>query len=73
MFIVARTVLASPGSRLTSMSGVNMSMVVSLRSRLACRLAQARDWLRRSLRPRTAGPNDKRDDLYEIFLFGPHG
>lgn len=73
MFIVAQAVIASPGSRLTSMSGVNMSMVVSLPSRLAYRFAQARNWFLRSLRPRTGGPKDRQDDLYEIFLFGPHG
>lgn len=54
-----------------------MSYVISLHSRFASRFEQARKWFRRSLRPQTGGPSDDRsgrqDDLYEIFLFGPHG
>ena len=50
-----------------------MSYVVSLHSGFANWLEQARGWFQRSLRPQTDGPDDKQDDLYEIFLFGPHG
>ena len=50
-----------------------MSYVVSLHSGFANWLEQARGWFQRSLRPRTGGPDSTRDDLYEIFLFGPHG
>ncbi|MDF0518605.1 hypothetical protein [Bradyrhizobium yuanmingense] len=54
-----------------------MSYVISLHSSFASWFEQAREWFRRSLRPQTGGPNDDRsdrlDDLYEIFLFGPHG
>jgi DNA-directed RNA polymerase specialized sigma24 family protein len=50
-----------------------MSYVISLQSGFARLIEQARGWFRRSLRPRTGGPDDKQDDLYEIFLFGPHG
>lgn len=54
-----------------------MSYVISLHSCFASWFEQARGWFRRSLQVRTGGPNDDRsghqDDLYEIFLFGPHG
>ncbi|MGX1324708.1 hypothetical protein AB7M17_008161 [Bradyrhizobium sp. USDA 377] len=54
-----------------------MSYLVSLHLGIASWLEQARSWFRRSLRPQTGGPNDDQgghqDDLYEIFLFGPHG
>ena len=54
-----------------------MSYIVSLHLSIASWLEQARGWFQRSLRPQTGGPNDgeggHRDDLYEIFLFGPHG
>ncbi|WP_448042812.1 hypothetical protein [Bradyrhizobium liaoningense] len=54
-----------------------MTYVISLHSSFASWFEQAREWFRRSLRPQTGGPNDdqggNQDDLYEIFLFGPHG
>ncbi|UPJ71331.1 hypothetical protein [Bradyrhizobium sp. 187] len=50
-----------------------MSYVISLRSSFARSLEQARGWFQRSLRPRTGGPDNRQDDLYEIFLFGPRG
>lgn len=54
-----------------------MSTVFSLHSTFANWLEQARGWLQRSQRPRTGGESGdqsgNRDDLYEIFLFGPHG
>ena len=50
-----------------------MSYVVSLQSGFARLIEQARGWFRSSLQPRTGGPDNAEDDLYEIFLFGPHG
>jgi len=50
-----------------------MSYIVSLHLGLANWLEQARGWFRRSLRPQTSGESGDQDDLYEIFLFGPHG
>jgi len=50
-----------------------MSYVISLRSSLAGLLEQARGWFRRSLHPPINGSGKDQDDLYEIFLFGPHG
>lgn len=54
-----------------------MSYLVSLHLSFASWLEQARGWFRRSLQPQTGGPNGdqsgNQDDLYEIFLFGPHG
>ncbi|WFU78389.1 hypothetical protein QA645_28110 [Bradyrhizobium sp. CIAT3101] len=50
-----------------------MSHIVSLHLGFASRLKQARGWMRRSLRPQTGGESDYQDDLYEIFLFAPHG
>ena len=50
-----------------------MSYVASLYSGFTSRLKQARGWFRRSLRPQTGGERGDQDDLYEIFLFGPHG
>ncbi|HLG82377.1 MAG TPA: hypothetical protein VKY22_15285 [Bradyrhizobium sp.] len=50
-----------------------MSYVISLRSGFARLIDQARGWFQRSQRPQTGGPDDKQDDLYEIFLFVPHG
>ena len=77
MFNMLPLVLALSGSRPTMLSGVNMSYIISLHSSFASWFEQAREWFRHSLRPRTGGPNDERcspqDDLYEIFLFGPHG
>ncbi|RXT45634.1 hypothetical protein B5V03_18315 [Bradyrhizobium betae] len=77
MFNVLSPVIALQGSRPTMMSGVNMSYLVSLHLGIASLLEQARGWFRRSLKPQTGGPNDDQgghqDDLYEIFLFGPHG
>jgi hypothetical protein len=51
-------------------SGANMSYIVSLHLGFASWLEQARGWF---LRPQTGGENRDQDDLYEIFLFGPHG
>jgi hypothetical protein len=73
MFNAVPAVIAFAGSRLTPLSGANMSYVISLHSGLARLIEQARGWFRRSLRPRTGGPDDTQDDLYEIFLLGPHG
>ncbi|MDH2402988.1 hypothetical protein QCM77_23960 [Bradyrhizobium sp. SSUT18] len=50
-----------------------MSYVISLQSGFARLIGQARGWSQRSLRPPAGGPDDRQDDLYEIFLFGPHG
>ncbi|HEV2155339.1 hypothetical protein [Bradyrhizobium sp.] len=50
-----------------------MSYVISLQSGFVRLIEQARGWFRRSLRPQTGGPDTPQDDLYEIFLFGPHG
>ncbi len=50
-----------------------MSYIVSLHLGLASWLEQARGWFLRSLRPQTGGESGDQDDLYEIFLFGPHG
>jgi len=54
-----------------------MSYIVSPHLSIASWLEQARGWFQRSLRPQAGGPNDDpgghQDDLYEIFLFGPHG
>lgn len=50
-----------------------MSYVISPQSSFARLIDQARGWFQRSLRPRIGGPDEKQDDLYEIFLFGPHG
>lgn len=50
-----------------------MSTIASLQSGFASWLKQARDWFRRSLRPQTGAESGEQDDLYEIFLFGPHG
>jgi hypothetical protein len=73
MFNAVPAVIAFAGSRLTRLSGVNMSYVLSLHSSFARLIEQARGWFQRSLRPRTGGPDSTQDDLYEIFLFGPHG
>ena len=73
MFNAISAVIAFPSSRLTPLSGVNMSYVISLQSGFARLIEQARGWFQRSLRPRTGSPDNKQDDLYEIFLFGPHG
>jgi hypothetical protein len=54
-------------------SGANMSYIVSLHLGLASWLEQARGWFLRSLQPQTGGESGDQDDLYEIFLFGPHG
>lgn len=50
-----------------------MSTIASLHRRLSSWLEQARGWFRRSLQPQTGGESGDQDDLYEIFLFGPHG
>ena len=50
-----------------------MSYIVSLHLGFASRLEQARGWFRRSLRPQTSDEGGDQDDLYEIFLFAPHG
>ncbi|WP_441236103.1 hypothetical protein [Bradyrhizobium sp. 930_D9_N1_4] len=50
-----------------------MSYVISLHSGFARLVEQARGWFQRSLQPRPDGPDNTQDDLYEIFLFGPHG
>ncbi|MCP3387850.1 hypothetical protein NLM27_03530 [Bradyrhizobium sp. CCGB12] len=50
-----------------------MSYVISLQSGFARLIEQTRGWFQRSLRPRTGSPDNKQDDFYEIFLFGPHG
>ena len=47
-----------------------MSYIVSLHPGLANWLEQARGWFRL---PQTGGESGDQDDLYEIFLFGPHG
>jgi hypothetical protein len=73
MFNAIPAVIAFGCSRLTPLSGVNMNYVISLHSGFARLIEQARGWFRRSLRPRTGGPGNTQDDLYEIFLFGPHG
>ena len=73
MFNVLSTVIALPGSRPTMSSGVNMSTIVSLHLGFTSWLEQARGWFLRSLRPQTGGESGDQDDLYEIFLFGPHG
>jgi hypothetical protein len=73
MFNAIPAVIAFPGSRPTPSSGVNMSYVISLQSGFVRLIEQARGWFRRSLRPQTGGPDTPQDDLYEIFLFGPHG
>jgi hypothetical protein len=73
MFNALSPVIALPGSRPTMSSGVNMSYIVSLHLGFAGWLEQARGWFRRSLRPQAGGESGNQDDLYEIFLFGPHG
>ena len=73
MFDVWSPVIALSGSRPTILSGVNMSYVISLYSSFASWLEQARGWFRHSLQPQTGGESGHQDDLYEIFLFGPHG
>lgn len=73
MFSTISTVIALCGSRPTPLSGVNMSYVISLHSSFASWFEQAREWFQRSLRPQTGGRDDDHDDLYEIFLFWPHG
>jgi hypothetical protein len=73
MFNVLPPVIALAGSRPAMLSGVNMSTIVSLHSGFASWLEQARGWFRRSLQPQTGGESGDQDDLYEIFLFGPHG
>ena len=73
MFNSTPAVIAFPGSRPTPSSGVNMRYVISLHSGFARLIEQARGWFRRSLRLRTGGSDNTQDDLYEIFLFGPHG
>jgi hypothetical protein len=73
MFNVSSRVIALSGSRPAMLSGVNMSYVASLHLSLASWLEQARGWFRRSLQPQTGGESGDQDDLYEIFLFGPHG
>jgi hypothetical protein len=70
MFNALSPVIALPGSRPTTLSGANMSYIVSLHLGFASWLEQARGWF---LRPQTGGENRDQDDLYEIFLFGPHG
>ena len=50
-----------------------MSYITSLHLGLANCLDQARGWFLRSLQPQTGGESGDHDDLYEIFLFGPHG
>ncbi|MEH2493230.1 hypothetical protein [Bradyrhizobium sp. AZCC 2230] len=50
-----------------------MNYIVSLHLGFANWLEQARGWFRPSLRPQTGGESGDQDDLYEIFLFGPHG
>jgi hypothetical protein len=50
-----------------------MSQIISPHSAFVRLIAQARRWFLRSLQPRTGGSYNKPDDLYEIFLFGPHG
>ncbi|WP_164940702.1 hypothetical protein [Bradyrhizobium zhanjiangense] len=50
-----------------------MTYVISLHSSFASWLEQAREWFQRSLRPQTGGQDGEHDDLYELFLFGPHG
>jgi hypothetical protein len=50
-----------------------MSYVISLHASFASWLVQACGWFRRLLQPRTGGGENGQDDLYEIFLFGPHG
>ena len=50
-----------------------MSYIVSLHLGFASWLEQARGWFLRSLRPQAGGESGDQDDLYEIFLFGPHG
>ena len=50
-----------------------MSYIVSLHLGFASWLEQARGWFRRSLQPQTGGESGDQDDLYEIFLIGPHG
>ncbi len=73
MFNPSPAVIALSSSRPIPLSGVNMSYVISLRSGFARLIDQARGWFQRSQRPQTGGPDDKQDDLYEIFLFVPHG
>ncbi len=73
MFNAVPIVIASHRSRPTPLSGVNMRYVISLHSGFARLIEQARGWFQQSLRPRTGGPDNTQDDLYEIFLFGPHG
>jgi hypothetical protein len=73
MFNAIPAVIAFRGSRPTPLSGVNMSYVISLQSGFARLIEQVRGWLQRSLRPPAGGPDDRQDDFYEIFLFGPHG
>ena len=50
-----------------------MSTIASLHLSLASWLEKARGWFRRSLRPEPGRESGEQDDLYEIFLFGPHG
>ena len=50
-----------------------MSYIVSLHPGLANWLEQARGWFRPSPRSQTGSESGDQDDLYEIFLFGPHG
>lgn len=73
MFNALSPVIASPGSHLTMLFGVNMSYVVSHHLGLTSLLERARGWFLRSLMPQTGGESGDQDDLYEIFLFTPHG
>jgi hypothetical protein len=73
MFNAIPAVIVYPGSRSTPLPGVNMSYLISLQSRFARLIEQARGWFQRSLQPQTGGEGSDQDDLYEIFLFGPHG
>lgn len=50
-----------------------MSYVVSHHLGLTSLLERARGWFLRSLMPQTGGESGDQDDLYEIFLFTPHG
>ncbi|MGC0321095.1 hypothetical protein ABIG06_001724 [Bradyrhizobium sp. USDA 326] len=50
-----------------------MSYIISLHSSFASWLEQAREWFQRSLRPHMGRQDGEQNDLYEIFLFGPHG
>lgn len=50
-----------------------MGYIASLRLFLLGLLEHARAWNERVTRSNSSSRDDDTDDLYDIFLFGPHG